>query len=163
MGSRTINTYTFDTYGDAAGLTEYANGSSVYYATFAAATTDTVARAHVEATRLISRLTFASTVDGDPATTSEADLITACYELALAALADGAVLTASSATKNIKAITGKVGVEFFAPTLGGRFPARVMELLTPLLTSADTYASTYVGGTSDCSDFDTADRYGVND
>lgn len=163
MGTRTIGGYTFDVYGTAAGLTEYATGSAAYCATFAAAATDTAARAHVEATRLISRLTFASTVDGDPSTTSESDLITACYELALAALADGAVLTASSATKNIKAITGKVGVEFFAPTLGGRFPARVMELLTPLLTSADTYASTYVGGTSDCSDFDTSDQYGIEE
>lgn len=163
MGTRTIGGYTFDVYGTAAGLTEYATGSAAYYATFTAAATDTAARAHVEATRLISRLTFASTVDSDPATTSEANLIAACYELALAGLADGAVLTASSATKNIKAITGKVGVEFFAPTLGGRFPTRVMELLTPLLTSADTYAATYVGGTSTASDFDEDDRYGLEE
>lgn len=161
MGTRTIGAYTFDVYGTAAGLTEYATGSAAYYATFTAAATDDVARAHVEATRLISRLTFADTVDADPATSTDEVLLAACYELTLAALADPAVLTQTSASKNIKAITGKVGVEFFAPVVGGRFPARVMELLTGLLASGTDWAGAYVGGASECSDFDEADRYGV--
>ena len=56
MGTVTIGSDTFDVFGDAAGLASRANGSSTYYATYAAAVAADAAnvnRVHVEATRLI--------------------------------------------------------------------------------------------------------------
>lgn len=163
MGTRTIGAYTFDVYGDAAGLTEYATGSAAYYATFSAATADTVARTHVEATRLIQRMPFADAADAVVAT-ADTDVVTACYELTLAALADAAVLTQTTTAKNIKSVSAKgSGVEFFAPTKGGRFPVRVTALLATRLESTTSTLSggAYSSGTSTCSDFDDSDRYGL--
>jgi hypothetical protein len=161
MGTRTISGYTFNVYGTAAGLTEYAAGSFTFAAAVSAAVTDAVARAHVEATRLIARMPFKDAADAD-VDTAHVDVVTACYELACAAVADPKVLAQDSAAKNVKRVGAKgAEVEFFAPTPGGRFPLRVLELLGPRLTSADTYASAYVSGVSDGSDFDDDDRYGI--
>lgn len=166
MGTVTIGSDTFDVYGTTAGLATRANGSAAYYATYAAADATYALRVHVEATRLIALMPFddaANAVVG----TAAADVVTACYELALAALADAAVLTQASTAQRVRKVDAKgVGVEFFGPTAGARFPARVMALLGPLLESTATAsmsvgAGGYVSGTSTCSDFDPCDRYGV--
>ena len=169
MGTVTIGSDTFDVFGTSAGLATYANGSAAYYATYAAANVadaNQVKRTHVEATRLIALMPFADAADAVPATAS-ADVATACYELTLAALADVAVLTQASTAQRVRKVDAKgVGVEFFGPLAGARFPARVMALLGPLLetvaaSSSAVGAGGYVSGTSTCSDFDTCDAYGL--
>ncbi len=171
MGTRTIGTDTFDVYGDAAGLASRANGSSTYYAAYTAAVADdadNVARVHVEATRQIAEMPFADDADAVPST-ADAKVITACYELVLAALVDPAVLAQDSTGSNVKKLdAGGVSIENFAPVAGSRFPARVMALLSLRLDGAEASgdASTitggsFVAGTSTCSDFDDADRYGL--
>lgn len=166
MGTVTIGTDTFDVYGTSAGLATQANGSAAYYATYAAANADAVKRVHVEATRLIAVMPFADAADADP-TSATGDVVTACYELALAALVDSAVLTQVTTAQRVRRVDAKgVIVEFFGPLAGSRFPARVMALLGPLLevvavSSSSVGAGGYVAGTSVCSDFDVCDRYGV--
>jgi len=170
MGTLTIGADTFTVYGTAAGLATRANGSSTYYATYAAAvaaSVDGVSRVHVEATEQIKLLPFTDAANADP-DTAAADVVTACYELVLAALLDPAVLTQDSTRSNVKRIEAKgVAVEKFAPTAGARFPARVMALLAPLLDSGaaaggDTITGgSFVAGTGACSDFDESDRYGL--
>lgn len=163
MGTVTIGADTFDVYGSSAALASYANGSAAYYAAYAAAAADTVKRTHVEATRLIALMPFedaANAVVG----TAAASVATACYELTIAALTDPDVLTAADTSKNVRAVTGKVGVEFFAPVRGARFPARVMAHLAPLLATATASSDAvsgagYVAFSSDASDFDDDDRY----
>ena len=166
MATVTIGADTFEIYGTTAGLASRANGSSTHYAAYTAAVAadaDDVARKHVEATRLIAALAFEDDANADPATAT-GDVVTACYELALAAVLDPAVLTQVSTASNIKRVAAKgVEVENFAPVAGSRFPARVMALLGPLLagsTSATT-GGAYASGTSECSDFDACDRYGL--
>ena len=168
MGTVTIGSDTFDVFGDTAGLASRANGSSTYYATYAAAVAADAAnvnRVHVEATRLIALLPFEDAANAVPSTAA-ADVATACYELVLAALLDPAVLTQDDTGSRLKRIEAKgVVVENFAPVAGARFPTRVMNLLSPLLegatASGDIAGGSYVSGTSTCSDFDDADRYGV--
>lgn len=171
MGAVTIGSDTFDVFGTSAGLATYANGSAAYYATYAAANVadaNQVKRTHVEATRLIALMPFADAADAAPATAS-ADVATACYELTLAALADVAVLTQADTAQRVRRVNAKgVEVEFFGPTAGSRFPARVMAILGPLLESSTASATSttvgaggYVSGTSTCSDFDPCDAYGL--
>ena len=166
MGTLTIGADTFTVYGTAAGLATRANGSSTYYATYAAAVAadaSNISRVHVEATEQIKLLPFTDAANADP-TTAAADVAVACYELVLAALFDPAVLTQDSTRSNVKRIEAKgVAVENFAPVAGARFPTRVMALLGPLLGSeaSASLAGSYVAGTSTCSDFDDDDRYGV--
>lgn len=160
----TIGAYTFPTYGDAAGLSEYAAGSLAYAATHAAAEVDDAARALVEATRVITRLPFLDATHADPTTSGlPAAIVTAAYELALAGLADPAIFTSVSTAKNIKRVNAKgAEVEFFAPTAGGRVPGRVAELLAEYLEgAAGTVGGSFAYGTDDESDFDDCDRYGV--
>lgn len=163
MGTVTIGSDTFGAYGTTAGLASYANGSAAFYAAHAAATADARARTHVECSRLIAVLPFDDTANADPATATGA-VVTACYELTLAALADPSILTAASASSQVKSVgAGPAAVEFFAPTRGGRFPARVMAHLSALLASASdssTTAGAYVSAVVDeGSDFDADDAY----
>lgn len=169
MGTRTINGEDFEVYGDAAGLASRANGSSTYYATYTAAVAadpDDVARKHVEATGLLSAMPFTDAADAVPAT-ADAAVVTACYELVLAALVDDAALTQDSTAQNVKRLEAKgVVTEFFSPITGARFPARVMTLLGPRLGGGDAASGSlaggvYVAGVSTCSDFDESDRYSL--
>ena len=170
MGTVTIGTDTFDIYGTSAGLALRANGSSTYYALYTdavAADADDVRRKHVEATQLIALLPFDDPANAVPAT-AVAAVADACYELVLAAIASAAVLTQDAAGSNVKRIEAKgVVVENFSPVAGGRFPARVMALLAPLLdastASGDSIGGgSFVAGIDACSDFDDADRYTVS-
>lgn len=168
MGTVTIGSDTFDVFGTSAGLASRANGSSSYYAAYTAAVAADAAdvnRKHVEATRLIALMPFEDAANAVPSTAA-ADVATACYELVLAALLDPAVLTQDDTGSRLKRLeAGSVVVENFAPVAGARFPQRVMALLAPLLESAadggDITGGSYVSGTSACSDFDDADRYGL--
>ncbi len=141
MGTVMIGSDTFDVYGTTAGLTSHANGSAAFYATFAAATTAARDRTHVECSRLIAAMPFDEEANAAPATATGA-VVTACYELTLAALADPAILTATTTGSNVRRAGAKgTEVEFFGPTRGGRFPARVMSYLTPLLATPSSSTS----------------------
>lgn len=155
MGTVTIGSSTYSVYGTHAALTDYAAGSLVHATTYAAATTANQQRALVEATRILLSLSWVDAANGSVGTAS-AVVVQAAQELALAGLADVGVFTAATASTNIKAITGKVGVEFFAPVSIGRFPARVMDLLGGLVEGigSSPYGSTESGGTSESTDFD---------
>lgn len=164
MGTVTIGSDTFDVYGTTAGLTSHANGSAAYYAAFSAATTTARDRTHVECSRLIAAMPFDDDANAAPATATGA-VVTACYELTLAALADPSVLTSSSSGSNVKRAGAKgTEVEFFGPKRGGRFPDRVMVYLSALLAtpssstslSGGAYASPVV---DEGSAFDDDDAY----
>ena len=168
MGDIVIGADTFSIYGTAAGLASHANGSTAYatYVSALAADADAVARVHVTATRQIAVLPFTDAANADPATAA-GPVVTACYELVLAALVDPAVLTQASTGSNIAEVSAGdgVGVRYFAPVAGARFPSSVMVLLGPLLGSVSDGGSpsggAYVAGASTCSDFDACDRYGL--
>ena len=180
-----IGADTFAAYGSIAGLATYANGSSLWYATHAAASATDRARALVEASRLLDRQRWqgAKTDSGqalawprtgvtlddeavDDATVPEA-IETAAYELALAILAKPTVIAGTSTGSNVQSVgAGPTSVTFFAPTPGARFPDRVQELIGGYLYGAD--ASTdlapggiYATGTDGCSQFDRGDTYGL--
>lgn len=183
--SVTIGGDTFEVYGSAAGLATYANGSTLWYATHAAASADARARALVEATRLLDRQRWqgAKVSDGqalawprsgvtvDGAAVSEASvpdaIVWAAYELALAILAKPTVIAGTSTGSNVQSVgAGPTAVTFFAPTPGARFPDRVQELIGGYLYGADGAATLapgglYATGTDGCSQFDGADAYGL--
>lgn len=170
MGNVTIGAYSYDVYGSTAGLAEYANGDPDFGPAYTAAVDsdpDQVARAHVASSRLLARQPFADAANAVPATAA-GDVVTACYELTLAALVDAAAIQ-DVAPSNVKRIEAKgVATEFFAPsvTTGARFPARVLALLGPLLEGAigsdgEVTGGMFVSGVDSCSDFDESDRYGL--
>lgn len=189
MGSVVIAGVTYTVYGDwtgAGSLTEYANASLVYSATFAAATSDNQKRAMVEATRIMDQMPWAGTktvagqalawprtgvtlADGtavDP-NTIPTPIINAAYELALAGLVDSAVFSTTTTEDKIKRVEAKgVEVEWFGPRAGGRLPGRAAELVAPYLAgatgSSGVGSGSYVGGTSTESKFDTCDEFGVS-
>jgi hypothetical protein len=157
MGTVTIGSDTFDVYGTHALLASYAAGSYVHGDTFTAATTTQQDRALVEATRLLVAQTWLDTANAVVGTAAAA-VIQAAQELALAGLADAAVFTQASASLKVRSVDAKgVGVEFFSPTAVGRFPVRVMDLISALLDGGGNDApmgSTGAGGTDAESDFD---------
>jgi hypothetical protein len=160
-----IATVTYDTYGDAAGIEEYANGSLLYADTFEAATATQAARALVEASRMLMAQVWIDDANGVTAT-AEAAVVAAAYELALIGLADPTVFTASTQSKNIKRLDAGdgVGVEFIGPVVIGRFPARVLDLIGALLDGSGLAAELGIGastacGTSAPSDFDGCDPF----
>lgn len=160
----TIGADTFTIYGTIAALATHANGSLNYAAIYTAATADARARALVGATRLLVLFDYTDVANADPAAATGA-VVTAAYELALAAIADPKVLIQASTASRVKRLNAKgAEVEYFAPSAGSRFPAVVMLYLAPLLastsTSTDINGASYVSGVSECSDFDEADRYG---
>lgn len=156
MGTVTIGSSTYSVYGTHAALTDYAAGSFVHAATYAAATTANQQRALVEATRILLSLTWVDAANANVDTAS-ATAIQAAQELALAGLADAAVFTAATASSNIKSAgAGKAAVEFFSPVGVGRFPVRVMDLLSGLVEGIGStlYGGAESGGTDESSDFD---------
>ena len=158
MGTVTIGSATYAVYGTHAALTEYAAGSFVHADTYAATTTARQQRALVEATRILLSLTWVDEANAD-ADTASAIAIQAAQELALAGLADPAVFTAATASINVKSVgAGSAAVEFFAPVGVGRFPVRVMDLLSGLVEGAGStlYGGVESGGTDESSDFDDA-------
>ena len=189
MGTVTIAGTSYTIYGTKTGAgscAEYAAGSLVFAATWSAATADNQSRALVEASRLLDRQRWQGdkadagqalawprtgvTVDGAEVGSASipADLVTAAYELALAALADPSVLAETSTGKNVSSVSASgVGVSFFAPTAGSRFPSRVMELLGPYFGGAtdDTgvggfgLAGSYASGVTYDSAFDDCDTF----
>lgn len=168
MGELTIGTDIYDIYGSLTGLASYANGSFTFAAVYAdalAADADSPARALVEATRMLVLQPWEDTANAD-VDTAEAAVVTAAYELALAALADPAVFATTSTEKLVKRVDAKgASVEFFAPTAGARFPARVMELIGGLLASASSSeiaGGAYASGIDGESQFDDCDEYGLS-
>lgn len=186
----TIGSDTFEVYGSSAGLATYANGSWTWQATYAAAVATSAngpLRALVEATRLLDRQAWDGTktsdsqalawprdgVTGIPPGASEApddgttpdSIVVAAYELALAMLAKPGVVAGTSTTSNVQSVgAGPASVTFFSPTVGGRFPDRVMELVGWAFggTSGDIVPlGSYASGTDGCSQFDTCDEYGL--
>lgn len=187
MGTVTISAVSYTVYGEHAGagsLTEYANASLAYAATFGAATADDQKRALVEATRILDRqlwqgakvdagqvLAWPRTgvvyADGSPVSSAviPAEAIAAAYELALAGLATPAVFTEVTTSKREKRVkAGSAEVEYFAPVKGGRWPGRVGELVSQFLAgnagSAGTVAGAY--GIDGESAFDDDDAYGLS-
>lgn len=186
MGTVTISGFIFEVLGEHTGagsLAEYAAGSLAYSAILTAASSDDQKRALVESTRILERQQYngAKTIAGqalawprtgvtradgtavDPNAIPQ-EIIDACYELALAGLADPALFTVVSTAKNIKKLDAKgASIEYFGPAAGGRWPGRVGELVGQFLAGmgASTLGSSAAYGTSDCSDFDDDDRYGV--
>lgn len=163
--SVTIGATTYPTYGDITGLAEYANGSLLYAATYTAATADTRARALVEATRMLLAQEWADDENGDVDTAEDA-VVQAAYELALIGLGDATVFTAPTQTDLVKRMGGEgvPEIEFFGPTVVGRFPQRVLDLLGGLLDGGGLAAELGIGASSSCgtsapSDFDDCDPY----
>lgn len=190
MGTITLGSDTFTVYGTSTGLATYANGSLTFGDAYTSATATTRARALVEATRLLDRQAW----QGDKTDSGQAlawprtgvtdrlgnavddstipdDVITAAYELALAALVDAGTVKGTSTGSNIQSVNAQgVSVSFFAPVAGGRFPARVMELVGQYLggsatstgsVSASGLAGSYASGTDGESAFDDDDVYGM--
>lgn len=180
MGTVTIGADTFDVYGSSAGLATYANGSFTWSATHTAATATQRAQALVEATRLLDRQAWDGTLtaagqalawprDGVTATppsgvavtdgATPTEIVTGCYELALAMLAKPAVVAGTSTAVNVQSVgAGPTSVTFFSPVAGGRFPDRVLELVEWAFggsTSSLVAMGSYVSGTDGCSQFDT--------
>lgn len=155
MGTVTISSITYNVYGTHAALTEYAGGSLVHAATYSAAATATQQRALVEATRILVSLSWLDAANASVSTAS-ATAVQAAQELALAGLADVSVFTAATASVNVKSAgAGPAAVEFFSPIGVGRFPPRVMDLLSGLVDGigSSLYGATESGGT-ESTDFD---------
>jgi hypothetical protein len=192
MGTVTIGSpgVTYTIYGEhlgAGSCDEYATGSLAYSATWAAASADSgkqQKQALIEATRILDRAPWNGTktvagqalawprtgvnrADGtavDP-NTIPIEIINACYELALAGLAKPALFTGVTTEDKIKRVEAKgVEVEWFGPRSGGRWPGRVGELVGQFLAGAgaSTLGGSSAYGTSECSDFDDSDRFGVS-
>lgn len=189
MGTVTIGSDTFSVYGTTAGFASYANGSWSWSATYAAAASNDTKRAHVEASRLLDRQTWDGSLtangqalawprDGvsgtppglddppDDGTTPDC-IVFACYELALAMLANVSSVAGTSTASNVQSVgAGAASVSFFYPKTGGRFPERVMELISWALgssVSSDIGAlGVYVSGDDGESEFDSCDEYGLS-
>lgn len=166
MGTVTIGATDYTVYGTAAGFTEHAQADLAYATTYAAASADNKSRAHVTATRMIDRQGLVNEDDEDITSASASiptAVIEACYELALAGLADNSIFTTTDTSKNVQQVgAGAASVQFFAPVKGGRFPARVMELLAPYFPGAGTStAGSIAYGTDGASAFDDCDAYGL--
>ena len=183
----TIGSDTFDVYGSSAGLATYANGSWLWSATYTAAVAVSAngpLRALVEATRLLNRQAW----DGDLTSSSQAlawprdgvtatpasgiavtdgvtpdEIVQGAYELTLAMLAKPSVVASTNTSSNIASVgAGAASVSFFSPVAGGRFPDRVMELLSWAFGADDSVllaGGAYATGTDGCSQFDAADTY----
>ena len=186
MGTVTIGTRTYDVYGDADGLEEYGQADLALAPTLAAAGATTRAQALVSASRLLDRQAWAGAktsssqaqawprvgaTDREGAAIDSSsipqDVIEACYELAIAAIADPGALAKTSTENLTKRVDAKgVSVEFFGPQAGERFSPRVMELVGYLLAGSGAVASlgigaSYSAGTDGESAFDRCDEYGL--
>src|SRR5689334_23230627 len=171
MGTVVIGSTTYTIYGTHTGAgscDEYASASLAYSAIWAAAAADSQKQqkqALVEATRVLARLPWADDTYGNPATVGlPQPIIDACYELALAGLADASIFTAVTTDDKIKRVEAKgVEVEWFAPRKGGRLPGRVAELVSPYLEGAGTTSigGSYASGVDGESQFDDCDGFGV--
>lgn len=118
-----------------------------------AAGPDSQTRGLITAFRAINPLLTGVDPLNAPAPVKEAQILYAFY------LTQDAALEASTSTgSNIKeAHAGPAGVEFFRPTAGARFPARVAELLAPYLGSGVSEGAAF--GSDAESAFDDADGY----
>ncbi len=186
--SVTISGTAYEVYGSIADLATYAGGSILWQSTYAGITADNRARALVEATRLLDRQRWQGakvddgqalawprtgvTVDGAEVSSASvpADITTAAYELAIAAMADASVIAGTSTGNKVSSVSAKgVGVTFFAPVTGSRFPDRVMELIGAYLGGssdssgfgASGSAGSYSSGTDGASAFDDCDTYSL--
>lgn len=162
MGTVTIGSSTYNVYGTHAELTAYAGGSLTHAAIYAASDTTEQQRALVEATRILASLSWVDTANAS-VTTASALVVQAAQELALAGLANVAVFTAATSSVNVKSAgAGPAAVEFFSPIKVGRFPVRVMDLLSGLVDGVGSvpYGSSESGGTDQTVDFDDG-IYGV--
>ena len=157
MPTITIGSDTFDSYSTVAALASYAAGSLVHGDTYDAATATQRSRAMVEATRCLVAMSWLDTDDAD-VDAADALVVQAAQELALYGLADAAVFTRATSSDKVKRVDAKgVGVEFFAPTSVGRFPARVMDLIAGRLDGGGNdapFGSSEAGGTDAESAFD---------
>ena len=92
------------------------------------------------------------------------ELETATAELALAFIADPALITAGSTAKNIKkAKAGSADVTFFRPTSGSRFPPNVMTILAEGgCIDGASISAPFASGTGAASEFCDTNRFGVS-
>lgn len=167
----------FKIYGSQANGIAYHRGSlGTEAAAFIAAATDSQAMALVDATRMINRHKWISTlntftlrdaflVDEDPDDVPVFQHAT--YELAALLLADPDIKSGSTSGSNVASVgAGPAQVSFFRPTLGvsGRFPQIIKELLGEYMAgsvaSADGVSNAY--GTDEESSFDGDDAYGID-
>lgn len=88
------------------------------------------------------------------------EIVQACYELAAQFVLDASLADAANANSNLKrAKAGSAEVEYFRPTVGGRFSTAVQELVGQFLAGAGSASGPYVAGTDVESSFDADDAY----
>jgi hypothetical protein len=160
MGTVTINTRTYTTYGDVAGATIYFD-ASIAGAPWADLDPTTQARALKTATDVFDRLGWVGEVtdsaqalawprvgvtdrNSNPidSTIIPDDVIDACYELALALAQDSSILTSSDGTgSKIKEVaSGSDRVSYFTWVDGTRWPTQVTDIIGLYLSNGGSLA-----------------------
>lgn len=169
MGTVTIGTDTFTTFGTIAGANSYLNGdiNAVTWATLAA---DTKSRLLVSATRWLTSIGLS-----DPASGADIEPIAddtgvpvpvqqGAYELAFVLSADAAAASSQNTGSNVKvAKAGSASVQFFRPVEGTIFPTKALRLLKEYIKGQNT--SNLVGcatGGSTSSSFIVLNSPGLN-
>lgn len=150
-----------NTYVALATANTYLEDSPTAFLRWATVDDEQKARCLIAAFRAIDPL-MPDTVDASaaPQAVKDAQCVYA-YELSQKPALEASTSTGS----NIKAAgAGPAQVEFFRPTDGSRFPARVAELLAPYLGSGITPGSAPGSGTcAPTSQFDNCDGYGLSE
>lgn len=141
MGTVTINSVDYPIYGDADGADDYL--AAKIGSTWDDLTETVQSQALVSATRLIrSYLKQVTGEDVDPETNTDEALAQADYELAYALSITPALADAVNANGNQKRVkAGTAEVEYFRPTIAGRFPPQVQAFLNAWLADNAPAAS----------------------
>jgi hypothetical protein len=184
MSVITIAAKSYTIYGTVADAKDYLNGSiGAGYDEFnalvagGAPNDDKIARLIIGGTRILERQkwqdaynTFAlrdafisETIDA----VAQYPFRKACYELAVAILADDSVQSTPTSGSNVQSVgAGPASVTFFRPTLGvtGRFPLIVMELIGAYMAgrTSSELGTTASYGTEEESQFDAADAFALD-
>lgn len=141
--------------------------ASVTVVGWATASDDTKGKGLVSATRLLDRQKWATGYTTFDERVAIPAIVDACCELA-GMFVDGSTdpLSTSSTQQTIKDLkAGSVQITYFRidPALAARFPTIIQELVGQYLAGSADFASVatgYIGGTDQCSAFDTT--YGLN-
>lgn len=142
-------------------------GLSAAAVAWSAATATNQNKSLVQATRYLDSQSWRDDLDwiGDHDSVDvPVDFEEACYELAALILANPTLVDAASGGgSNIQAVTGAVGVTFFAPQDATPLPSLVMRLVGQYLGGSTaiqgSYGASEATGTDTCSDFDACDYY----
>lgn len=167
MGSVTISGNNYTIYGSQAAAVIHMAGQIAPRATaWVAASPDKQAQSLVTATGVLDRQLWQTAVNTFALRDAIPAFQTACYELAALLLAKPALLDAMTADSNVESVTaGPTSVSFFKPTLVGRFPTVVQELIGSYLAAAESA----IGGGSEAlgdgvcakSSFNDSSRYSL--